>query len=156
MNITNAVRIIKSKKIDFEVIEYKEEQVFTDGLEIIKYINDDPKKIFKTITLTNGKDYFVAMVDINSEIDLKLCAKAFNEKKLELLPLAKLTSVTGYVRGGCSPIGMKKSFKTVIDKSALDFDYIYFSAGKIGMQIKMNPLDLTKVIQIDFYDIRRM
>ena len=94
MNITNAVRIIKSKKIDFEVIEYKEEQVFTDGLEIIKYINDDPKKIFKTITLTNGKDYFVAMVDINSEIDLKLCAKAFNENDKSFLSIIVSISLT--------------------------------------------------------------
>ena len=155
MNVTNAARILKAKKIDFELIEYKDEQVFNGGEEILNYINDDPDKIFKTITLTNGKAYYVCMVGVLEEIDLKKCAKAFGEKSLELLPLKSLTDVTGYVRGGCSPIGMKKSFKTICDARALNSEYIYFSAGKIGMQIKMNPKDLAKVIQINFVDIKK-
>ncbi len=155
MNITNAVRILKSKKIDFEVIEYKEEQTFSGGMEILNYIKEDPKQIFKTIVLTNKKNYFVVMVGIAEEIDLKKCAKEFGEKSLELLPLANLTQVTGYIRGGCSPIGMKKSFKTIIDLDALAYDYIYFSAGRIGMQIKMNPNDLLKVINVEFKNIKR-
>ena len=155
MNITNAVRILKSKKIDSDVIEYKEEQTFSDGLEILNYIKEDPKQIFKTIVLTNKKNYFVVMVGIEEEIDLKLCAKEFGEKSLELLPLANLTLVTGYVRGGCSPIGMKKSFKTIVDIDALAYDYIYFSAGRIGMQVKMNPRDLSKVINVEFKNIKR-
>ena len=155
MNITNAVRILKSKKIDFEAIEYKEEQTFTDGMEILNYIKEDPKQIFKTIVLTNKKSYFVVMVGIMEEIDLKKCAKEFGEKSLELLPLSNLTQVTGYVRGGCSPIGMKKSFKTIIDLDALAYEYIYFSAGRIGMQIKMNPNDLSKVINVEFKNIKR-
>ncbi|MBQ9448946.1 MAG: Cys-tRNA(Pro) deacylase [Acholeplasmatales bacterium] len=155
MNITNAVRILKSKKIDFEVIEYKEEQTFSDGMEILNYIKEDPKQIFKTIVLTNKKNYFVVMVGIAEEINLKKCAKEFGEKSLELLPLANLTTVTGYIRGGCSPIGMKKSFKTIVDIDALAYDYIYFSAGRIGMQIKMNPNDLSKVINVEFKNIKR-
>ena len=155
MNVTNAARILKAKKIEFELIEYKEEQVFNGGEEILDYINDSPDKVFKTITLTNGKTYYVCMVGVLEEIDLKKCAKAFGEKSLELLPLKALTDVTGYVRGGCSPIGMKKSFKTICDVRALNFDYIYFSAGRIGMQIKMNPKDLSKVININFVDIKK-
>lgn len=155
MNLTNAARILKAKKINYELIEYKEEQVFEDGKEILKYIDGNPDQIFKTITLTNGKAYYVCMVGVLEEIDLKKCAKAFGEKSLELLPLKSLTAVTGYVRGGCSPIGMKKNFKTICDVRAINFDYIYFSAGKIGMQIKMNPKDLEKVIQINFVDIKK-
>ena len=155
MNTTNAVRILKAKKINFEVIEYKEEQKFSDGLEILEYIKEDPNQIFKTITLTNNKTYFVCMIPIKEEIDLKLLAKAFGEKRLELLPLSKLTEITGYVRGGCSPIGMKKNFKTIIDKSAFEYKYIFISAGRIGMQIKMDPNDLKKVIQIQVDDIKR-
>ena len=155
MNVTNAARILKAKKIEFELIEYKDEQVFNGGEEILDYINDSPDKVFKTITLTNGKAYYVCMVGVLEEIDLKKCAKAFGEKSLELLPLKALTDVTGYVRGGCSPLGMKKVFPTVIDDSALVFDNFIFSGGKIGLQIEMNPNDIVKVLRVKFSSIVR-
>ncbi len=156
MNITNAIRILKSKKIDFEIVEYKDKSDFKSGLEILDYLDIDPKLVYKTITLTDSKNYFVAMIDVASEIDLKLLAKAFGVKKLELVELKKLTDVTGYERGGVSPIGMKKTYKTIIDLEALDYNYIYFSGGRIGLQVKMKPLDLKKVINIDFKNIKRV
>ena len=154
---TNAMRILDSKKIKYNTYEYPhEEGVAVDGVTVAKLLNEDVNKVFKTLVLVgNDKKYYVAVVPVEAELDLKLCAKEFNVKSLEMIHVKDINSITGYVRGGCSPIGMKKAFPTIMDISALNYDNVIFSGGLIGLQIEMNPKDLEKVIRISFKNIRR-
>ncbi len=154
---TNAMRILDSKKIKYNTYEYPhEEGVAVDGVTVAKLLGEDVNKVFKTLVLVgNDKKYYVAVVPVEAELDLKLCAKEFNVKSLEMIHVKDINSITGYVRGGCSPIGMKKAFPTIMDISALNYDNVIFSGGLIGLQIEMNPKDLEKVIRISFKNIRR-
>jgi len=154
---TNAMRILDSKKIKYNTYEYPhEEGVAVDGVTVAKLLNQDINKVFKTLVLVgNDKKYYVAVVPVEAELDLKACAKEFNVKSLEMIHVKDINNITGYIRGGCSPIGMKKVFPTIMDESALLFDNVIFSGGKIGLQIEMNPKDLEKVIRISFKNIRR-
>lgn len=157
MEKTNVMRILSQKKIDYQVYEYThQENVAVEGLQVAQILNEDPATVFKTlVTKSNTLHYYVFSIPVDKELDLKLCAKVVGEKSVEMIPVKDLLSVTGYVRGGCSFIGMKKQFHTVIDESALKHNKILFSAGKIGYQIEMNPLDLSKVIKICFHSITR-
>ena len=157
MNKTNAMRILDSKKIKYNTYEYPhEEGVAVDGVTVANLLNQDVNKVFKTLVLVgNDKKYYVAVVPVEAELDLKLCAKEFNVKSLEMIHVKDINNITGYIRGGCSPIGMKKAFPTIMDISALDYDNVIFSGGLIGLQIEMNPKDLEKVIRISFKNIRR-
>ncbi len=157
MEKTNAIRILESKKIKYQVYEYPHEDgVCVDGVTVARMLSEDPKKVFKTLVcMSNTKGYYVCVVPVIDELDLKKAAKAFQVKSLELIAVKDLLPVTGYIRGGCSPIGMKKSFFTMMDITALDYDTIIFSGGKIGIQIEMNPRDLSKILRIDFKDIKR-
>jgi len=154
---TNAMRILDSKKIKYNTYEYPhEEGVAVDGVTVANLLNEDPNKVFKTLVLVgNDKKYYVALVPVEAELDLKKCAKEFNVKSLEMIHVKDINNLTGYVRGGCSPLGMKKVFPTVIDDSALGFDNIIFSGGKIGLQIEMNPNDIVKVLRVKFSSIVR-
>ncbi len=154
---TNAMRILDSKKIKYNTYEYPhEEGVAVDGVTVAKLLNQDINKVFKTLVLVgNDKKYYVAVVPVEAELDLKVCAKEFNVKSLEMIHVKDINNITGYIRGGCSPIGMKKVFPTIMDESALLFDNVIFSGGRIGLQIEMNPKDLEKVIRISFKNIRR-
>ena len=154
---TNAMRILDSKKIKYNTYEYPhEEGVAVDGVTVANLLNQDVNRVFKTLVLaSNDKKYYVAVVPVKAELDLKICAKEFNVKSLEMIHVKDINSITGYTRGGCSPIGMKKVFPTIMDISALDYDSIIFSGGLIGLQIEMNPKDLEKVIRISFKNIRR-
>ena len=154
---TNAMRILDSKKIKYNTYEYPhEEGVAVDGVTVAKLLNEDVNRVFKTLVLVgNDKKYYVAVVPVEAELDLKLCAKEFNVKSLEMIHVKDINNITGYVRGGCSPIGMKKVFPTIMDESALLFDNVIFSGGRIGLQIEMNPKDLEKIIRISFKNIRR-
>ena len=154
---TNAMRILDSKKIKYNTYEYPhDEGVAVDGVTVAKLLNEDVNKVFKTLVLVgNDKKNYVAVVPVEAELDLKLCAKEFNVKSLEMIHVKDINSITGYVRGGCSPIGMKKAFPTIMDISALNYDNVIFSGGLIGLQIEMNPKDLEKVIRISFKNIRR-
>ena len=100
-------------------------------------------------------DNYVFVVPSLKELDLKSAAKVSGEKKIDMIPQRELLSKTGYIHGGCSPIGMKKQFKTYIDKSALDFDYIFVSGGKVGMQVKVNPKDLAELVDAKFCEIAK-
>ena len=114
------------------------------------------KYVFKTLVcVDNTKHYRVCVVNVVDEIDLKKARKAFGVKSLEMIAVKELLPLTGYVRGGCSPLGMKKVFPTIIDEKALENDRIIFSGGKIGLQIEMNPNEITKLLRVDFKDIRR-
>ncbi len=154
---TNAMRILDSKKIKYNTYEYPHEDgVAVDGVTVANLLNQDVNRVFKTLVLVgNDKKYYVAVVPVEAELDLKVCAKEFNVKSLEMIHVKDINSITGYIRGGCSPIGMKKALPTIMDISALNYDTVIFSGGLIGLQIEMNPKDLEKVIRISFKNIRR-
>ena len=148
MEKTNAMRILDQKKIKYEVLEYPHEDgVCVDAITVSMLLNQNPNQVFKTlVTKGNDNKYYVCVIPSVAELDLKKAAKAFRVKSLEMIHVKDLLSITGYIRGGCSPIGMKKSFVTIMNDSALSYDYIYFSGGKIGLQIKMDPKYLSKFI----------
>lgn len=156
MEKTNAMRILEQHKIKYEALSYPhQEGVYVPGDVVASSIGEDPNYVFKTIVcVDNTKHYRVCVIPVNTELSLKKAAKAFNVKSLELIYVKDLVGLTGYVRGGCSPIGMKKQFSTIVDESAKNKEYIIFSGGKIGTQIKMNPLDLNKIIKVIFIDIK--
>ena len=157
MEKTNAMRMLDQKKIKYNVYEYPHvEGEAVDGFNVAKLLNEDPKYVFKTLVcVDNTKHYRVCVVNVVDEIDLKKARKAFGVKSLEMIAVKELLPLTGYVRGGCSPLGMKKVFPTIIDEKALENDRIIFSGGKIGLQIEMNPNEITKLLIVDFKDIRR-
>ena len=152
---TNAMRILDRMKISYTYETYECDE-FTDGIQVADKLNLDLRQVFKTL-VTTGKtgNHYVFVIPIEDEIDFKKAAKAVGEKSLEMLHLKDLTKVTGYVRGGCTSIGMKKNFPTVIQESARDFDEIYVSGGKLGMQIKLAPADLKKAANAEFGDVIR-
>lgn len=150
---TNAMRIIESNKIKAEVLNYDCEE-FLDGVTIAERLGQPPEMTFKTlVTKGKSKNNYVFVVPVAKELDLKKAAKAVEEKSVEMLPLSDLLAVTGYVRGGCSPIGMKKQFRTVIDVSAQALDVMMFSGGRRGSQVKMSPEDLARLAGAQFADI---
>lgn len=155
MKKTNAVRILDSNDIKYELIEYSTKDGI-GGMDVATKLSEDPKKVFKTlVTKSKEGEHFVFVVPVNSELDLKKAANHSGSKKIEMIPQKKLLPLTGYIHGGCSPVGMKKEFKTYIDESANDKDFIYISAGKVGLQMKINPMDLKKIIDIDFVDLKK-
>lgn len=156
MNKTNAIRQLDTNNIKYDVFEYPTDGAL-DAVSVANYLKENPEQVFKTlVTVGNSKTNYVFVVPGNNELDLKKAAKAVNEKSIEMVPQKTLLPLTGYIHGGCSPIGMKKLFKTVIDETAILYDYIFVSAGKIGMQIKINPNDLIKLINGDFIDIKKL
>ena len=150
---TNAVRIAETAKVDFEAINYDSDG-FMEGTAIADKLGQPYEQTFKTL-VTKGKpgQFFVFVVPVAEELDLKKAAKAVGEKSVEMLPVKDLLATTGYVRGGCSPIGMKKAFKTFVHETAKNFDTIMFSAGKIGYQIQLNVTDLEKMIRLGYGDL---
>ena len=150
---TNAMRILDQKKIEYIVHDYTESGVIA-GEDVANTLGEDPKKVFKTlVTVGKSKQYYVFLVPVCKELNLKKAAKAVGEKSIEMIKSKELLPLTGYIHGGCSPIGMKKAFPTTIDISAKEFDKIYFSAGKIGLQVEVNVSDIEKVIKVNFGDI---
>ena len=123
-------------------------------MEVASVLNQDPNHVFKTlVTISNSKKYYVFDVPVNKELDLKKAATCVNEKSIEMVKSKDLLALTGYVHGGCSMIGMKKMFTTVIDESIKNYETIIFSAGKIGYQVELSLTDLKKVIDFKIYDI---
>ena len=150
---TNVMRILDKYKIPYNHYSYADTDAIS-GVEVAAALNQNPDKVFKTlVTVSKSKKYYVFMIPVAKELDLKKAAHAVNEKSIEMLHLKELLPLTGYVHGGCSPIGMKKQFDTVIDSSALDFDTIIFSAGKIGYQVELSPNNLKKVINYSAAEI---
>lgn len=150
---TNAMRILESHKIPFETMTYECGE-FTDGMQTAKILGISPELMYKTlVTVGKSKANYVFVIPIAEEIDFKKAAKVVGEKSLEMLPLKDLTKVTGYVRGGCTSIGMKKQFPTVIDKTAMRLERMIVSGGKIGMQLRLSPEDLKKAANAQFEDV---
>ncbi len=152
---TNAMRMLDRMKIPYEYETYECED-FTDGIETADKLGYDHALVYKTL-VTTGKsgEHYVFVIPIEAEIDFKKAAKAVGEKSLEMLHLKNLTKVTGYVRGGCTAIGMKKQFPTVIQKDAEELPQMHVSGGKLGMQLKLAPADLKKAAKAQFADVIR-
>lgn len=149
---TNAMRILDKNKIKYEVVSYECEN-FIDGVHIANQLNQPYEISFKTLVCV-GKtgNYYVFVLPVDKEVDFKKAAKCAGEKSVEMLHVKDINAVTGYIRGGCTPIGMKKLYKTFIEESAANFDKIIVSGGQIGLQIHLSPLDLVNVVNGTFSD----
>lgn len=150
---TNAVRKLESLKIQFREYHFDTDTAVS-GEEVAAILSLDARKVFKTL-VTRGKsgNYYVFMVPVLQELDLKKAACAVKEKNIEMIKSKELLPLTGYVHGGCSPVGMKKFFKTTVHETAADFETIVFSGGKIGYQIELSLTDLSKAIELSTADI---
>lgn len=150
---TNAMRILDKHHVSYETIQY-ECDAFIDGLHTAQKTGAPVEQSFKTLVAQGkSKQYYVFVLPIAEEVQLKQAAKVANEKSVELIPVKEITKITGYVRGGCSPLGMKKAFPTFIHNSAQNFDKIYISGGRLGTTICLNPEELASVVQATFADI---
>ena len=150
---TNAMRILEKNKIPYETIQYECDE-FIDGLHTAQKTGAPVEQSFKTLVVQGkSKGYYVLVIPIAEEIDLKKAARVLKEKSIEMIHVKDITNVTGYVRGGCSPLGMKKQYATVIHRSALDYEEIYVSGGRIRTTLKLNPEDLGKAVRAEFEDI---
>ena len=150
---TNVMRVLDGKKIPYEKHSYEPDATMS-GEEIAGILGEDPAKVFKTL-VTQGKSgaYYVFVVPVGAELDLKKAAKAAGEKAINMIRQKELLPLTGYVHGGCSPIGMKKQFPTFIHETAAGLDRIFVSAGKVGFQIELSPEDLVSVTGCKVTDI---
>lgn len=150
---TNAMRILDKLKIPYETTPYECDE-FVDGISVADLLGIPHEMMYKTLVTTGkSKEHYVFVIPIEAEIDFKKAAKAVGEKSLEMLHLKELTALTGYVRGGCTSIGMKKKFPTVIQKDAESLERMVVSGGKIGLQITLAPLDLKKAADAVFGDV---
>ena len=142
---TNVQRLLDQKKIPYESFEYPEE--ITEGVVVAKTLNQAPERVFKTlVTESDKKEHFVFVIPVAETLDLKAAARVVGVKALSMLKQKELLPLTGYVHGGCSPIGMKKLFPTFVDESAATFDTILFSAGRIGLMVEVAPADLLALV----------
>ena len=151
---TNAMRILDSNKIEYTTHSYENKDNKIDGVAIAHKIGKDVDSVFKTlVTQGHSKEFYVFVIPVAEELNMKKASKVAGEKSIEMIHVKDINNITGYIRGGCSPLGIKKIFKTFIQEEALLFDTIVFSGGKIGAQIEMNPNDFEKVIICSFDDI---
>ena len=152
---TNAIRFLEQKKIDFKIHAYSQEEAIS-GVEVAEVLGQNPDMVFKTL-VTAGKSgsHYVFMIPVAKELDLKKAAKAVGEKNVEMIKSKELLPLTGYIHGGCSPVGMKKFFTTTIDETAKNFPTIMFSGGAIGMQIETSLSELSKVIRFSTADLTK-
>jgi Cys-tRNA(Pro)/Cys-tRNA(Cys) deacylase len=154
MSKTNAIRILETNNINFSTISYKVDENDLSGITAAKKVGVQEELVFKTLVASGDKNGInVFCIPVNAELDLKKAAQASGNKKVEMIKVKDLISVTGYVRGGCSPIGMKKNFPTFIEETSQLFDKICISAGIRGMQIFISPLDLQNITNASFSDL---
>ncbi len=153
MEKTNVMRILEQKKIPYQAYTYADTDAIS-GVEVAQVLGQNPNQVFKTlVTVGASKRNYVFVIPVCEELHLKMAAKAVGEKSIEMIKSKELLPLTGYIHGGCSPIGMKKLLKTVIDISAMEFETIIFSAGKIGYQVEVAPAELKKVIPFEFAEV---
>lgn len=151
---TNAMRILEQKGIPFQVLTYPHGDEAVDGVTVAKLLGQDPDQVYKTLVAQGAsKQYYVFDIPVAQELDLKKAAKAVGEKSIVMVHVKELFALTGYVRGGCSPIGMKKPFFTTIQEDAQLYDTIAVSGGKIGCQVILNPMELAELIGGQFADV---
>lgn len=150
---TNVMRVLSQHKIEYKSHYYGDSDAIA-GMDVATQMGEDPNRVFKTLVLVgHSKTYYVCMVPVTSELSLKKAAAAFGEKSIEMIKAKELLPLTGYVHGGCSPIGMKKTFKTIIHETAKDFDTIFFSGGKIGYQVEMPADEIGKIVKFEYANI---
>jgi Cys-tRNA(Pro)/Cys-tRNA(Cys) deacylase len=148
---TNVARLLDQAKVAYELVSYEVDPDNLAATHVAESLGEDIRQVFKTIVMTGDKvKYFVCVVPGGKEVNLKLAAKVSGNKKCEPLPMKELLPLTGYIRGGCSPIGMKKQFPTFIDDSATAFPHIFVSAGQRGLQLKIAPRDLALQSHAEF------
>ena len=153
-NKTNVMRILEQKNINYKSYNYINTDAIS-GIDVANALKQNPNQVFKTlVTVGNTKTNYVFLIPVNKELDLKKAANAVKEKSITMIKTKELLPLTGYIHGGCSPIGMKKQFKTVIDITAKDFETIIFSGGKIGYQVEVFLEDLRKIIDFELVDIK--
>jgi len=151
---TNAMRILDAKKVSYDMLTYENKDGKIDGVSVAEKISRNPKEVYKTLVAQgNSKNIFVFVIPVAEELDLKKAARAAGEKNVEMLPVKDIQKWTGYIRGGCSPIGMKKEYKTFLDESCLQLDSIIVSAGKIGVQIVLAPNSLKELTKAEIIDV---
>lgn len=152
---TNVMRLLDQNKIEYRhyAIELKEA---VSGVEMARMVGAETERVFKTL-VTVGKtgEHYVFMIPVAEELDLKKAANACGEKSIVMIPQKELLPLTGYIHGGCSPIGMKKQFETFLDETAILYEQIMFSAGKVGYQVEIEPDDLSKVIPVSYADLTK-
>ena len=150
---TNVMRLLEQKKVAYQHYTYESEGAIT-GLEVAEKLGQDPAQVFKTLVTTGRSGtHYVFVIPVGAGLELKKAAKAVGEKSLEMLKQKDLLPLTGYIHGGCSPIGMKKPFRTIIDSTAGDFDSIIFSGGRIGLQVQVSRPDLARLVRFQLADI---
>ena len=151
---TNAIRILESKNISHSIIEYKSNEEEINAVSVANKIGALPETVFKTLVARNDRnEIIVFVIPGNFELNLKKAAKVSGSKSVEMIKVKELQPLTGYIRGGCSPIGMKKLFRTFIDETAQLYDNIYCSAGMRGMQVNLSPIDLASLVDAEFVDL---
>lgn len=149
INKTNAARLLDKANIRYELIPYEVDESDLSAVHVADQLGENVEQVFKTLVLKGDKSgYFVCIIPGAKELNLKTAAKVSGNKSCEMIPMKDLLNITGYIRGACSPIGMKKQFPTYIDESCMDYDEIYVSAGQRGLQIKISPQDLIDAAQI--------
>ncbi|MEK3644007.1 Cys-tRNA(Pro) deacylase [Aeribacillus sp. FSL K6-2848] len=153
---TNAMRILDKEKIHYNVITYDVQKGKVDGISVAQMIGRSPESVYKTLVAkSSAGNIYVFVIPVEAELDLKKAAKITGEKKIEMLPVKDLQKWTGYIRGGCSPIGMKKHYPTIIDSTALEHEHIIVSGGKIGVQMELSVKDLQQVTEAKLEDVTK-
>lgn len=151
---TNVARLLDKAKIGYELVPYVVDENDLVATHIAEQLGENIKQVFKTLVLKGDKNgYFVCVIPGDEEVNLKKAAKVSGNKKADLIPMKELLPTTGYIRGGCSPVGMKKPFPTYFDSSCEDFDYIYVSAGVRGLQLKINPSELITYVRAELAEL---
>lgn len=150
---TNVMRVLDANSIEYKAYCYLDSGAVS-GVDVARALNEDPDQVFKTlVTVGKSGNHYVFVIPVASELNLKKAAGAVGEKNIEMIKQKELLPLTGYIHGGCSPIGMKKQFTTVIDESAILFDTIIFSAGKIGYQVEVAVNDISKIIDVSYVEV---
>jgi Cys-tRNA(Pro)/Cys-tRNA(Cys) deacylase len=153
---TNAMRILDARKISYDMLTYDNKDGKIDGVSVAEKTGRDVNEVYKTLVAQgHSKNIYVFVIPVAAELDLKKAAKAPGEKKVEMIAVKDIQKWTGYIRGGCSPIGMKKEYQTFIDENCLLLDSIVVSAGKIGVQIVLKPEDLKEITKAEIADLKK-
>ena len=151
---TNAARLLDKAKVSYELIPYEVDENDLSAIHVAASLGENIEQVFKTLVLHGDKTgHFVCVIPGEHEVDLKLAAKVSGNKKCDLIPMKELLPLTGYIRGGCSPIGMKKHFPTYVHETAAQYDYVYVSAGQRGLQVKLSPRDLLHEARAEYADL---
>ena len=154
INKTNVARLLDKAKVPYQLVPYDVDENDLSAIHVAEQLGENVEQVFKTLILHGDKSgYFVCVIPGADEVDLKKAAKVSGNKKCEMIPVKELLPLTGYIRGGCSPIGMKKHFPTYIHQTAEAFDKIYISAGQRGLQVQLSPPDLIREVKAEVSDL---